>query len=54
MRVESKAAFLSLQGVAWAAKPANDPVTPPTQVVNTTTHHVPLKLAQLAPRAAHL
>ena len=29
--------------VAWAAKPA------PTQVVDTTTHHVPLKLAQLAP-----
>ena len=36
-------------GVSWAAKPASDPAPPPTQVVDTTTHHVPLKLAQLAP-----
>ena len=36
-------------GVAWAAKPASDPAPPPTQVVNTTTHQMPLKLAQLAP-----
>ena len=39
--------FLST-GVTWA-KPAADPATPPTQVVNTITHHMPLKLAQLAP-----
>ena len=36
-------------GVAWAAKPASNPAPPPTQVVNTTTHHMQLKLAQLAP-----
>ena len=36
-------------GVSWAAKPASGPAPPPTQVVNTTTHHMPLKLAQLAP-----
>ena len=36
-------------GASWAAKPASDPAPPPTQVVDTTTHHVPLKLAQLAP-----
>ena len=47
-RLQPKAVFLSLQVVAWAAKPAYDPASPPTQVVNTTTHHMPLKLAQLA------
>ena len=36
-------------GVAWAAEPASNPAPPPTQVVDTTTHHMPLKLAQLAP-----
>ena len=49
---ESKAVFLSIPlstGVASAAKPASNPAPPPTQVVNTITHHVPLKLAQLAP-----
>ena len=44
-RLQSKAVFLSLQVVAWAAKPAYDPASPPTQVVNTTAHHMPLKLA---------
>ena len=36
-------------GVASAAKSASNPAPPPTQVVNTITHHMPLKLAQLAP-----
>ena len=36
-------------GVVWAAKPTSNPAPPPTQVVNTTIHHVQLKLAQLAP-----
>ena len=36
-------------GVAWAAKPASNPTPPPTQVVDTTTHQMPLRLAQLVP-----
>ena len=34
--------------VTWAVKPASDPASPLTQVVATTTHDMPLKLAQLA------
>ena len=48
-RQQSRKQCSSLHGVAWAANPASSPAPPPTQVVDTTAHHVPLKLAQLAP-----
>ena len=48
-RQQSRKQYSSLHGVAWAANPASSPAPPPTQVVDTTAHHVPLKLAQLAP-----